>query len=728
MLRLLTSIKSWAGGLKTLLPFLFLLAPVVLTSPDETKVQLSFLGALLGIASKLAGPILSLIGGGSAANKGPTETLKQFFGEGGIEQLGTQGVQLMNQILTEMGIPISQQARDFLVDFIGGGSMSQASQDFLGTLEQTFPEIRNEITNFATGLDSVPPEILNQVNTQISQGNYLFDRGTDINQTGGFSPQLSQTFDRALDFGTGLGQQGQGQLEDFGIRTLEQGGASQQSRLLLDLANEARVRSGDTRIDQVLNAAAGIISEGGSTPESRRLLAQANAIVDQGGATPETRALLGAMNQIISQGGMTPEIRQALGSITSQIQAGGLTPEARQLLADLQPIIDSRGRGGALLGFDEATSFAGSQAALAAQGQREALIGRAQQTAAPGTAVASGLQGQAANRLLQGEFEARRAAVQQAALQQQALQLQQFQNTAETMAGIVRTGQGLVGQLTGAQAGLLGVASNNLSNAIRGNIGAQDLEAQRLLGAIQGANQTLSTDVARFGAAGNAFGQAMGARTALLGLAGQFAGQSGGLQQDLLGLGVNAINSVNNQRLGGLTLAGNLAGQAQGFNLDSLNFALGASANNQAALNSLLNLRQQNIGLGLGLGGLNLDLLGLQGGFLQNADQRSLKAILGLGNLGLNLTKQGTGMFGNLTGLLDQTQPSPGFFGNPVNMNAIASLIGILPGLFGSGGSGGSTNGGFTTNFPTNGSLGLPNPFGGGGGTTNSPFTFAQPQ
>ncbi len=661
-------------------------------------VPLGFIGAIAGLLSKVPIDVWTSVGsivtGGLFGNK-DKGTLRDD-----IAANRQNFDAFINFALNDLGIPVTQDAIQFLEEFILNDGLSPRSQQFLTTLETRFPEIRNEITDFARGFDSVPAEIRQQFQQSTDIVNQAVDRNTDIlARPGGLTPQQTGAFDQLLQIG-----QGQTDLQnasrDSILDILNNRGSTEQSRFLFESAQDARNRVNDPRFDANLNLAGSIVGNFGFTPQSSELFGEELDIIRSGGQTADSQRLIGVTQGIIDAGGMTPEIRNALGQVESELRSGGLSPQGQAILDEMTQIVQARGRGGALLGFDEALTRSGNLAARDALAGREAGIAQARQRAAPGAVIGSGLVGQDMGRVLAEEFTARTAAMDRAALNQQGLQLQQLQGAGAVGAELERAGTQRLGILQGARGDLLRAAAANLSSAIQGNVGAQGIETNRLIGAISGANQTNNAAVAQFGQAVNLMNTTLDHQLGLLNLSANAAQASGVLQNSLLLGGLGASQAATGLRLSGAAGAGQLATAGAGQQQQAIAGLLGAGSLNNQNVQNMLTGRGQNINLGLGLGGLELQNFGMMANMLNQGNANTLSAILGLGNIGtqgLQLALGGMNGLNNQSAILSGMSQQGGFFNSLLNqgLETFGNVInrGGLGGLFGGGGGGGVIGG-----------------------------------
>jgi len=445
------------------------------------------------------------------------------------------------------------------------GNQSRRLKEFRASIPGT---INRSLTN-----DELPPSIrrtINEFRQAQSQGR---DRNADIIRGGGRGQDSGQVFDRALDLGN-LNIPSLKFSEERSQQILEQDGNTADIQFLRDRAQDL------FRLDPQLTEA----SEAGLD------------IIRAGGRTRENTRALSSFQDIVDSGGFTPELSGILGNVQSQIAKGGLTDEARRLLEPLIDTVENRGRGGALLPFEDVVGFARDQSISRTRQGAEAARRSALQRGGGGAGIiSSGLQNQALAEFADESIRNEASAVQQAAVQQQQLQLQQFLGAAQAGSSITGAATQLLGQLNAVQGDLARTASQNLATGERGVSNTLNNILGNLNSGQNIFNEAKARELDR-----NKLGADLG-----LGVEDLVNRRVQGANANLLGLG--------NLRLGGLNLAGSL-GQGFDARVDaSLDRGVQQNQLDLGLLGQQGNLRAQTLTQIINGLGLETDILGQQG-------------------------------------------------------------------------------------------------------------------
>ncbi len=528
-----------------------------------------------------------------------------------------------------------------------------------------FESVPGQVSGALRGLD-LPPQIQQTIGDFRQQQSGLRDRNQDILRQGGRTPEAGQVFDRALDLGN-LNIPSLKFSEERSLDVLKLGGRTPELNFLRDRAQDLfRL---DPQLSQASQAGLDLINSGGRTPENTKALKSFQDIVSRGGQTPQTRELFKLGTDLVRKGGVTPELQRILDS-------GGLSDEAKRLLEPLIETVENRGRGGALLPFDTAISFARDQSIGRTKQASESARARALQRGGGGAGIiSSGLQNQALAEFADESLRAEGLAVQAAAESQQRLQLTQF-------LGAAGAGAQITGQAAQLQGEALRAASSNLSSGANLAGQSQAIAAQNLATGTAGVGNTLQNILGNLRAGGDIFNQAQGQQLGRfqlganlgLGTEGLVNQRVQGANQNLLGLG--------GLRLGGLGLAGGLGQGFAGRVDQSLNRLGQQNQLDLGLLGQQAGLRGQNINAilqGLGIqgnalgqrgqlaveGGRNVasgantlsNLLSTIFGSFNNILANRTNTIFGQGPGGVFGPQQGQGLLGGgLTGLLNELE------------------------------------------------------------------------
>ena len=604
------------------------------------------IAAAVSGGSTIAGGLLSRRQGSGARGRSDEERQRQ--------------IQQQRRILDDVALPNIGRAEDLAGELGANGGLNPQQQDAIKRLRaqqesmQQGPDL--------TGLQ-LPPQIQRQFDLLNSGIDFGRQRETELLQTGGFSGEMRQAFDRNLDLGTG--------------RTSQQ-------QTLNDLSNEIIGTRGRTaELDFMRDRSQDLFRD---DPSLRAASNEGLGIIKAGGQTRELRKLAGQGNSLIASGGFTADLRRLEGQLQAQIQSGGISPQGQKLLGQLQPLIESGGQGGALLPMDVATGFARDQAVSAIQNQAEGARRQAfARGGGPGAVVASGLQNQALAEFADESARAEAGAVQQAALGQQGLQLQQLLGAAGISGGVIESGQGVVGSANQGLGNIANASSRNIATGAGLATSAQQLAAQRLgiggdifndaQGRILGRNQLgaqLGMDVEQ--QVLDRLGMGTGIQQDLIGSMLTGMNQAGGIAINAGGRYDNSLErlqGLEDLRLGGIGERGKLRGQNLGAQRDSNNNLLRLL---ELELGSLQDGRGNqgdaaDIFARLGLGGLNY-----AGDANRNAAQLAGNFPQGQNLLGRTMLGAGLELGGEV---LKRRWPSPGG-------GSSDGPVGDLEGIFGS--------------------------------------------
>jgi len=273
------------------------------------------------------------------------------------------------------------------------------------------------------------------------------------------------------------------------------GGQTPEMQTLSSVAQAMMAMGGYTGgMKDIQQALSPLLANQGFSKELLGMQGKGSDILSAGGRTSESTAISGMLQQMIGAGGWDPQAMTSFLQGQGMFSTGGMTPELRQLLSSVLPLIQSGGKGGALLPMEQMTAFARDAAATASAQRAQAARRSAFQRM--GGAVGAGTSEQAlaefADESARGEAEAVRGA----ATSQQGLQLQQLlgamgigSDISKSATTNIGTGAQLMQAAQAAAAGRYGSSVSGFSNIFQSETDRMRMAGELVTMANQLANQ-----------------------------------------------------------------------------------------------------------------------------------------------------------------------------------------------------------------------------------------------
>lgn len=360
---------------------------------------------------------------------------------------------------------------------------------------------------------------------------------------------------------------------------LGRGGSNAQLDFLRDRSQDLFGLANSQPIADANLAALDIINNRGQTADTQALISELMSSVNAGGQTEGTQQLAGQGASLLAGGGFTPELNRINRGAEFALQRQGFTDRGGSLFDTLGEIVNSGGRGGALLSDDQVRSFAIDRSAALNEQSRVATGGDIQRrfggSGIAGGGIINDLRAAGSNQEIQQTAQT----LQQAELVQQQARLQQELGAAGVMANLNQSASGVIGSAFDLQGNLARSASQNVSSGAQLSTAAQSIAAQNFANSISGVNSAIGNEIQNLVQAGfGGFNQGLQNINNLNSTAAQIGLGTENQITNNLGLGLGTMNTLTNQQLALGQNETDLANRQANFGLTGANTQFGANS------------------------------------------------------------------------------------------------------------------------------------------------------